>query len=183
MIAFLEGILVEHEADAVIVNVAGVGYRVFTTRVSAEVGENVKFFISEVIREDRHDLYGFLTKDEKELFVLLTDVQGVGPKIGQKILAAASSDALRKHIQNGDLDFFTSISGVGKKTAQKIILDLKGILVGDTTGLAMVRDDVTDALENLGYAKEDIAAVLPHVVGATPEERVKSALKMIGKHR
>lgn len=183
MIAFLEGLLAEHETDAVIVNVAGVGYRVFTTRVSAEVGDRVKFFISEVIREDRHDLYGFLTKDEKELFVLLTDVQGVGPKIGQKILAAASSDALRKHIQNGDLDFFTSISGVGKKTAQKIILDLKGVLVGDTAGSAMVRDDVTDALENLGYAKEDIAAVLPHVVGQTSEERVKSALKMIGKHR
>jgi Holliday junction DNA helicase RuvA len=115
--------------------------------------------------------------------VLLTDVQGVGPKIGQKILAAASSDALRRHIQSGDLDFFCSISGVGKKTAQKIILDLKGILVGNDINAPLVRDDVTDALENLGYAKEDIAAVLPHVSGTTPAERVKSALQLIGKHR
>lgn len=183
MIAFLEGLLAEHEIDAVIVNVAGVGYRVFTTRVAAEVGEKVKLFISEVIREDKHDLYGFLSKDEKDLFVLLTDVQGVGPKIGQKILAAASSDALRQHIQSGDLNFFTSISGVGKKTAQKIILDLKGVLVGSAGETALVRDDVTDALENLGYAKEDIAAVMPHIIGTTSEERVKSALQMISKHR
>ncbi len=183
MIAFLEGILAEHESDAVIINVAGIGYRIFTTRVAAEVGDKVKFYVSEVIREDKHDLYGFLTRDEKDLFVLLTDVQGVGPKIGQKILAAASSDSLRKHIQTGDLDFFTSISGVGKKTAQKIILDLKGVLVGDTAGSPMVRDDVTDALENLGYTKDDIAAVLPHVIGETSAERVKSALQMIGKHR
>lgn len=172
----------EHEADAVIVNVAGVGYRVFTTRVTAEAGDVVRLYISEVIREDRHDLYGFASKDEKELFVLLTDVQGVGPKIGQKILAAASPDALRKHIQAGDVSFFTAISGVGKKTAQKIILDLKGVLVSDEKA-TIIRDEVADALENLGYAKEDIAAILPHVVGETPEERVKSALKMIGKHR
>ncbi len=182
MIAFIEGILAEHEADAVIINVGGLGYRVFTTRVTAEVGERIKLFISEVIREDRHDLFGFKTKEDKELFIMLTDVQGVGPKSGQKILAAASGEALRRHIQAGDLDFFTSISGVGKKTAQKIILDLKGVLVGqDTT--ALIRDDVTDALENLGYSKDDIIAVLPHVSGVTPAERVKSALQMIGKQR
>jgi holliday junction DNA helicase RuvA len=183
MIAFLEGILAEHETDAVVINVAGVGYRVFTTRIAAEVGDKVKFYISEVIREDKHDLYGFLNNDEKDLFVLLTDVQGVGPKIGQKILAAASAEALRRHIQQGNLDFFTSISGVGKKTAQKIILDLKGVLVGDQADTPMVRDDVTDALENLGYAKDDIAAVLPYVSGVTPADRVKSALQLIGKHR
>lgn len=180
MIAFIEGILAEHEADGVIVNVNGIGYRIFAARVTAEVGERVKFFISEVIREDRHDLFGFTTKDDRELFIMLTDVQGVGPKIGQKILAATSGENLRKHIQAGNLEFFTSISGVGKKTAQKIILDLKGVLVGQDSA-AFVRDDVTDALENLGYAKEDILAVLPHVSGETPAERVKSALKMIGK--
>ena len=182
MIAYIEGILIDHEADAVIVSVGGVGYRVFTSRVTTEVGDKVKFFIVEVIREDRYDLFGFSSKDEKELFVMLTDVQGVGPKIGQKILAAASADALRQHIQTGNLDFFTSISGVGKKTAQKIILDLKGVLVGNDTD-NMVRDDVTDALENLGYTREDIMAILPHVTGETPAERVKSALKMIGKQR
>ncbi|MFZ2681628.1 MAG: Holliday junction branch migration protein RuvA [Patescibacteria group bacterium] len=181
MLAFIDGILAEYEQDAVIVNVSGLGYRIFTTRVTAEVGERVKFYLSEVIREDKHDLYGFSSRDEKELFVLLTDVQGVGPKIGQKILAAATSEALRRHIQAGDLDFFTSISGVGKKTAQKIILDLKGVLVDRDTS-SLVRDDVTDALENLGYSKEDIVAILPHVTGESPADRVKSALKLISRH-
>lgn len=179
MIAFIEGILVDHEADAVIVNVGGVGYRIFTTRVKAEIGDKIKLFVVEVIREDKYDLFGFATKDEKELFILLTNVQGVGPKIGQKILSAASSDSLRKHIQAGDLDFFTSISGVGKKTAQKIILDLKGVLV-ENEAETMVQDDVTDALLNLGYTKEDIMAVLPHVTGTSSAERVRSALRTIG---
>ena len=182
MIAYLEGTIVEYETDAVILNVAGVGYRVFSTRLSALPGETVKLFISEVIREDRHDLYGFVSKEERQLFVLLTNVQGVGPKIGQKILSATSVENLRKYIQAGDISFFTSISGVGKKTAQKIILDLKGVLVADEAGQAkVVRDDVTDALENLGYSRDDIAAVIPHVTGETSEERVKSALRMIGK--
>lgn len=185
MIAFVEGILAEIEGDAVIVNVGGVGYRVAITRTKKEVGEKVKYFVAEIIREDRHDLYGFETKDERELFYILTDVQGVGPKLGQKILSAASADALRRHISQGDVDFFTSISGVGKKTAQKIILDLKGVLVeGTEKGKKIeVSDDVTEALESLGYKREDIKGVLPHVVGATPELRVKSALKLLGKGR
>lgn len=180
MLAFVEGILTDHEEDSVIVNVGGLGYRIFTTRVTAEVGDKVKFYISEVIREDRYDLFGFLSKDEKELFLLLTNVQGVGPKIGQKILAAASADHLRKHIQQGDLSFFTGISGVGKKTAQKIILDLKGVLVNDEQGEDLA-DEVADALESLGYSRDDIRGILPHVTGDRVEDRVKSALRLMSK--
>ncbi len=182
MIAYLEGVIVEYETEAVILNVGGVGYKIFSTRLSALPGETIKLYISEVIREDRHDLYGFTSKEERQLFVLLTNVQGVGPKIGQKILSATSVDNLRKYIQAGDLSFFTSISGVGKKTAQKIILDLKGVLVGDDAGgEKLVRDDVTDALENLGYSREDIAGIIPHVTGETSEERVKSALRLMAR--
>ncbi|MFA5947166.1 MAG: Holliday junction branch migration protein RuvA [Patescibacteria group bacterium] len=182
MIAFIEGILAEHESDAVVVDVGGVGYRVMITRTKHEVGDKVKYFVAEVIREDKHDLYGFETKDERELFYIFTDVQGVGPKMGQKILSAASSDALRKHIQQDDVSFFTSISGVGKKTAQKIILDLKGVLVDtDSTGKTEHSDDVTEALESLGYSADDIRKVMPHVVGATIESKVKCALKMLSR--
>ena len=181
MLAWLEGIVSEHEVEAVIVNVSGLGYRVFTTRVDVEPGERIKFYLVEVIREDRHDLYGFLSRDEKDLFILLTNVQGVGPKIGQKILAAASPTALRQHIQAADLSFFTSISGVGKKTAQKIILDLKGVLVSDVSQELLVRDEVVDALESLGYAREQIIMILPHVIGETLEHRVKSALQLLSR--
>ncbi len=181
MISFLEGILAEHEADGVILNVGGVGYRLATTRVTTEVGEKVKFYVAEVIREDKYDLYGFETKDERALFYILTNVQGVGPKLGQKILSAATAEALRRHIQSGDVSFFTSISGVGKKTAQKIILDLKGVLVSDDASLPEGSNDVAEALESLGYRKEDIASVLKHVTGDTIETKVKSALKMLSR--
>jgi Holliday junction DNA helicase RuvA len=181
MIAFLEGILAEQETDGVILNVNGVGYRLAVARVKAEVGEKVKFYVAEVIREDKYDLYGFETRDDRELFYILTNVQGVGPKLGQKILAAATGEALRRHIQNQDVSFFTSISGVGKKTAQKIILDLKGVLVSDDPAKTEESNDVAEALESLGYKKEDINAVLKHVTGNTIEERVKSALKMLSR--
>jgi Holliday junction DNA helicase RuvA len=181
MIAFIEGILVEHAADGVVVNVNGVGYFLATTRVKSEIGDKVRFFVSEVIREDKFDLYGFETKDEKELFLILTGVQGVGPKLGQKILAAASPDSLRKHIQTGDVSFFTSISGVGKKTAQKIILDLKGVLVSESEEVTEEGNDIVEALESLGYRKEDISKVMKHVTGETIEAKVKSALKMLSR--
>jgi holliday junction DNA helicase RuvA len=183
MIALLDGVVAARETEAVILSVGGVGYRVFVARQTLEIGEQARLYISEVIREDKHDLYGFLSIDDKELFEILISVQGVGPKLGQKIMSAATSADLRQHIQTSDLGFFTSISGVGKKTAQKIILDLKGVLVNDDSQGALVRDDVTDALETLGYSKDDIQAVLPHVVGETSEDRVKSALRMLGKGR
>jgi Holliday junction DNA helicase RuvA len=183
MIAFIEGILADHESDAVVVNVGGVGYRVMITRTKHEVGDKVKYYVAEVIREDKHDLYGFETKDERELFYIFTDVQGVGPKMGQKILSAASADALRKHIQQGDVSFFTSISGVGKKTAQKIILDLKGVLVdGDAKPGEEQSDDVTEALESLGYSREDVKKISQYITGDTVENKVKSALKLLSRH-
>jgi Holliday junction DNA helicase RuvA len=180
MIALLEGIVVEHEADAVILNVNGVGYRVFSTRPTVEVGERLRLFISEVIRDDRHDLYGFASKEERELFVLLTNVQGVGPRIGQKILAAATANKLRSYIQAGDLNFFTSIGGIGKKTGQKIILELKGVLVSGDAADA-TQDEISSVLMGLGYSRQDVQEVLPHVTGSTEEDRLKSALKMLGR--
>lgn len=183
MISFIEGILTDHESDGVVVNVNGVGYKLAVPRVTSEVGDKVKFYVAEVIREDRYDLYGFESRDERTLFHILTGVQGVGPKMGAKILAAATADALRKRIQTGDVSFFTSISGVGKKTAQKIILDLKGIIVDvDAKGITPEKsDEVVEALESLGYSKDDISSVMPHVVGETVESRVKSALKMMSR--
>ncbi len=179
MLAYLTGTITTKTADAVILDVHGVGYRVGIAEDVGAVGSTATLHLSEVIREDRHDLYGFTSPDSLILFEALIGVQGVGPKAGMKIMSAGSSDTIRRVILAGDLSFFTGISGVGKKTAQKIILDLKGVLV-DATGVK-VQDDAADALESLGYSKEDIAAVLPHVQGASPEERIKSALRMLGR--
>ena len=184
MIAFLEGIIAGHESDGVLLSIGGIGYRVFCTREVAEVGQSAKFWITEIIREDRHDLYGFLRREEQALFEQLMSVSGVGPKLAQKILTSGSSEDLVRHIHAGEVDFLTSIGGVGKKTAQKIILDLKGVLVSaDPKENGMTEhSDVSDALESLGYSKADVLAISKDIVGETTEARVKSALKLLSRH-
>ncbi len=182
MIAFLEGNIAGHESDGVLLVVGGIGYRIFCGRETAEAGERAKFWITEVIREDRHDLYGFLRREEQALFEQLMSVSGVGPKLAQKILSSGTVENIVHRIQGGDIDMLTSIGGVGKKTAQKIILDLKGVLVavGEEKGIA--RSDVTDALESLGYSKSDIADIAQDIIGETTEAKVKSALKLLSRH-
>lgn len=179
MLAYIEGTITLLEAESVVVDVHGVGYRIFTARQRQEVGERQRFYVTEVIREDRHDLYGFPSQDELAMFEALTGVQGVGPKVGMKIMSAGSPDDVRRRILAGDLAFFTGISGVGKKTAQKIILDLKGVLVDD--GGVAPGDEAADALLSLGYSKEDIAAVTPHLKESDLSARIKEALKMLGR--
>ncbi|MFA6018450.1 MAG: Holliday junction branch migration protein RuvA [Patescibacteria group bacterium] len=183
MIAFLEGIIAGHEADGVLLAIGGIGYRIFCARETGETGEVATFWITEIIREDKHDLYGFLRREDQALFEQLMGVSGVGPKLAQKILSSGSVESLVQRIQAGDIDMLTSIGGVGKKTAQKIILDLKGVLVAvGENGEKVPRSDVTDALESLGYSKSDIAEVAQDIIGETTEARVKSALKLLSRH-
>ncbi len=183
MIAFLDGIIASHEQDGLILNIGGVGYRIFCVRENAEVGERCKFWITEIIREDKHDLYGFLKRDHQALFEQLMSVSGVGPKLAQKILSAGSIESLIQRIHAGDIDAFTGISGVGKKTAQKIILDLKGVLVsGEPKEVNRAQSDVSDALESLGYSKADISAIAQDIIGDTIEQKIKSALKLLSRH-
>lgn len=179
MLAFLEGTLAYLDDDAVVVAVGGVGYRVAVPRAVGEPGTKITLFLAEVIREDRFDLYGFSSRDELSFFHRLTAIDGVGPKMALKILAAGTLSDVHGKIQKGDLAFLTSISGVGKKTAQKIILDLKGQIVADEQSAA--DPDVVDALTSLGYSRADLDGVLPHLTGDTAEERIKSALKMLAK--
>lgn len=182
MIAFLDGTVSGHEADGILLAVGGVGYRVFCAHETAEIGEDAKFWITEIIREDRHDLYGFLRREEQALFEQLMSVSGVGPKLALKILASGTVENIVQRIQGGDIDMLTSIGGVGKKTAQKIILDLKGVLVSVGEEKGITRSDVTDALESLGYSKADIAEITQDIVGETTEAKVKSALKLLSRH-
>ncbi len=182
MIAFLDGMIAGHEDDGVLLLVSGVGYRISCGRDIAELGEHVKLWITEVIREDRYDLYGFVRREEQTLFEQLMSVSGVGPKLAQKILSSGTVENIVQRIHGGDIDMLTSIGGVGKKTAQKIVLDLKGVLVAVGEEKGVVRSDVTDALESLGYSKADIAEIAQDIVGETTEAKVKSALKLLSRH-
>lgn len=178
MFAFIEGKIEYLEADAVTVSVGGLGYRLFTPRAPGCVDETVRLHVAEVIREDRFDLYGFQTRDELAMFHRLIAIDGVGPKMALKILSAGTIDTLLRTMQSGDVGFFTSISGVGKKTAQKIVLELKGVLIGDA---AMEGSDVESALRSLGYSRSDLEHVLGNLTAETTEEKIKQALKMLGR--
>ncbi len=186
MIAYLDGTVTGIEADGVLLEVACVGYRVFVARQRNEVGEKVRLWIAEIIREEKHDLYGFFDRMEQALFEQLMSVSGVGPKLAQKILSVGNPDDVVKHIQMDDVAFLTSISGVGKKTAQKIILDLKGVLVLESHDVSNKTDttysEVSDALESLGYSKQNVSEIAKDIVGETVEARVKSALRLLSRH-
>ena len=154
MIGSLRGQILEVNPAFLLLEVQGVGFVVkssATTIAAAHVGEERFFYIHDHVREDARDLFGFASRVEQELFERLLTVSGVGPKVALTILSGGSPDAVRRAILQGDLAFLTAMSGVGKKTAQKIILDLKGQLVEENEG-AVGDGEVLQALVSLGYS-------------------------------
>jgi Holliday junction DNA helicase RuvA len=128
MIAFLEGTVAYTELDQIIVNVGGVGYRVYVTTPFAcrlQEGEHVRVHTHQHVREDAIVLYGFATHEERELFVRLQSVSGVGPKAALSIIGAGSLPMVCAAIQGEDVQFLMKVPGIGKKTAQRLIIDLK----------------------------------------------------------
>jgi Holliday junction DNA helicase RuvA len=187
MIARLRGEVVTRSASSVVVDVGGVGYLVQPTasaRRKAKPGQQVAFDTYLHVREDVLQLFGFAEPAERELFELLLSVQGVGPKVALAIVSGSSPDELRRAIALEDTARFQAIPGIGKKTAQRVVMELK-----ERLGEAPVSDEATplspkthlvarDALVELGYtlteAEEALAETDPE---APPEERVREALK------
>ncbi|MEN9558757.1 MAG: Holliday junction ATP-dependent helicase RuvA [Candidatus Parcubacteria bacterium] len=181
MIASLRGRITSLSATRATVEVAGVGYRVNAspnTLSRLVAHEDVLLFIHDHLREDAHDLYGFLSEEELGLFERLITISGVGPKAGMSILAVGSVDTITRAIMNGDLTVLTSAPGVGMKMAQKIVLELKGQLVDADTGTGPDRE-VMDALITLGYsaaqARQALKAVSADITDVS--DRVKEALR------
>lgn len=178
MIAALKGLVLEKSANEVIVDVNGVGYRVGVSLLSAsrlpETGAPIALRIRSVIREDAFDLYGFLSRTEEEMFLLLNSVNGVGPKSAMAVLSGLELEDLVGAIAKGDVARLKKIHGVGTKTAERIVLELKdkakllgtdGTPTSATKGKAKPRsaaNDLVSALVNLGYkeAQADQAAQL-----------------------
>lgn len=182
MIATLRGMVTEKLSDSLVVDSGGVGYEVITTVDDwggTKVGVEAYFHVYEQIREDAHNLYGFLTLNNKQLFAQLIGVNGVGPKMAMQILSAAGENRLRQAIASGDPALLKGITGVGPKTAQRVILDLHGKVEEGAVGLAPVSDSTYQALVALGYTP----AQATRAVQALPsdvtdeQERIKLALK------
>lgn len=164
MIASLKGVVAEKGLTEVIVDVAGVGYRVGVSLLALaqlpEAGQPVQLRIRTVVREDAFELYGFRTRTEEELFLLLTSVSHVGPKMALNVMSGLEVAELCAAIAKGDVARLTKLHGVGKKTAERLVLELKDKvkLLGAPDGAKPARgaasaqlDDVISALVNLGY--------------------------------
>src|SRR5262245_9973397 len=159
MIAHLRGKLVEKEPARLVLDVNGVGYEVFvpltTFTVMPERGVEVSIDIHTHVREDVIALYGFSSRQERKVFERLISISGIGPRLAVTILSGGSVEDLVNAIRRGDLARLTSIPGVGKKTAERIIVELKDKLqdFSEAAAKSGVETDVLSALENLGYGR------------------------------
>ena len=202
MIAHLRGSIHEKHPNRIVVDVNGVGYDVFVPLSTfyglGETGAPVSLRIHTHVREDAFLLYGFATRLEHELFERLIGVSGIGPKVALAVLSGIEPQELIRAIERGDLARLTAIPGVGKKTSERIVLELKDRLprapvAAATAGAAspdapVMRDDVVSALVNLGYHRplaEKAAEAAIKTCGSTPDasfERVlKQALREVAK--
>lgn len=184
MIARLRGAAVGHGPDGIVVDVGGVGYLVQATprvRAAAVAGKELTVETYLHVREDALQLYGFADAEERALFEQLLSVSGIGPKVALAIVSSAGPGELRRAIAREDTARFEAIPGIGRKTAQRVVLELKGTLPsepeapGSGDGHLVARD----ALVELGYTVADAEAALADVdPELTPEERVRRALRM-----
>lgn len=201
MIQFIRGKLVSVEEDRVIVDVNGVGYGIFMSMQAMsrlpQTGAEVKIHTYLNVKEDAMQLFGFLTRDDLMIFRLLIGVNGIGPKGGQAILSVLSSDDLRFAVLSGDVKAISAAPGIGKKTAEKLILELKDKLKiedalehrasapevsGGGADTDLVQSEAVQALVALGYGSmEALKAVkqIPPEEGVDVESVLKKALKIL----
>lgn len=198
MIALVRGTLAYKSIDHVIIDVGGVGYRLFiplsTFYALPETGE-IQLFTHTHVREDALLLYGFLSLEEKDLFVILIGISGIGPKLAVNILSHIPAGDLKRAIATGDVKRLSSLPGIGKKTAERLVLELKD-KVGPAAGLPVqagtaaaaapaandLFNDVISALVNLGYKENQARKVLESMELApdlSMEDVLKGALKVL----
>lgn len=186
MIGHLKGILVHQDLKSVVLDVSGVGYKIHTNTAGLEkqTGKPAEFWTYLAVRENALDLYGFKTKDELNFFELLISVSGIGPKGAMGILTVATLSNLRHAISSGDTSHLTKVSGIGKKNAEKIVIELKDKLVGVSgdMGHSISGDvDALEALRSLGYGEREAREALKKADGDTTEKKIRSALKNLNK--
>jgi holliday junction DNA helicase RuvA len=194
MIASLEGRVDAIGPDSLVVVAGGVGYRVFCgpgTLAAARTGQSMKVYTHHLVREDQQALYGFRSVEELGFFELLITVTGVGPKVGLAIVGSRPVADLQLAILQGDEAVLTSVSGVGKRLAGRIVLELKekvaaagGAAGGGVPGRGGSESEVMAALQSLGYTPSEAreaarGAVASLPPGATLEDRVKAALRTL----
>ncbi|SNV60749.1 Holliday junction branch migration protein RuvA [Veillonella rodentium] len=202
MIGYVRGIVTHLFKESCYVDVHGVGYRVYvptTTRQQLIEGQEVTLFTYLNVREDAMQLYGFWTEDEYELFILLISVSGIGPKVGLGILSGMTPEAFKLAVINGQVQQLTKLPGIGKKSAERLVLELKDKLAKMTRistaapiavqpiGMSVndVVNEAVEALVSLGYAERDVAPIVESLDDGKRDVSalIKSALVELGKGR
>lgn len=198
MIAYVSGLLADIEASSAVVDVNGVAYRVFTPvredLVRIGVGNKITLYTYLKVSQDDVQLFGFIRKSDLELFKMLIGVNGVGPRYALAILTQLEADAVQFAIASGDYKALTKVSGIGTKTAQRIVLDLKDKVgmpersdIGNTAAITSaasgtgVAAEAAAAMEALGYSRTEAMQVLQRIdtEGRTVEQILKDALKQL----
>jgi Holliday junction DNA helicase RuvA len=192
MIGHLRGKVTEKSGNTIIVDVNGVGYEVMVPTPDYEaavLNEERKFYTYHAVRENSEELYGFSSLTAKKIFELLISVQGIGPKAGIAIMSLSEAEEVRNAIANGDTAFISKASGVGKKSAERVIVDLRDkVGIPSRYGATEVKfgtavssaepDEALDALIALGFPLKEATAALENIdTSLSVEERIKLALK------
>ncbi len=197
MFYHINGVVTDIEPNMVVLECGGVGYALnasLNTISSVRTGERVKLYTYEIIREDAHDLYGFGSKSEKHCFELLLAISGVGPKAALSILSSNTPDGLALAVLNGDEKALTSAPGIGKRIAQRILLELKDKMAKESASVDLrpdaggaridaasaARSDAIAGLTVLGYSMPEINAALrtlPSIEGMSADQIIKAALR------
>ena len=182
MYNYIEGIVNEIKSNSIVLDNNGIGFLIYTPNPFAfQEGEKYKVYVYEYIREDEQSLYGFKKSEEKDLFLKLIDVKGLGPKMALPIIAMGSINGISDAINRENILYLKKFPKIGDKLARQMILDLKGKL--ELTGEVIelnATDELVEALKGLGYKDKEIKSIIPKVNTENKlEEQIKEALRLL----
>ena len=183
MYGYIKGIVIEIESSYIILENNNIGYLIYVANpYSFQIGSEYKVYLYTQIKEDEHLLYGFKEKEEKDLFLKLISVKGLGCKMAMPILATGSINGIVDAIDRENILYLKKFPKIGDKVARQIILDLKGKLASSSKDVVNVNSELVEVLTSLGYKNQDIKKIIPNVdSGLSIEEQVKEALKLLLK--
>ncbi len=182
MIAELRGKITAIGKDSVVIDVSGIGYLVHTIVLSYKEGDDAHIYTHLAVRENSMDLYGFVDKEELSFFELLIGISGIGPRSALAILGLTDVRTLKSATSSGDISYLTKVSGIGKKNAQKIVMELRDKIGVVTKHNLKEETEALEALTALGYSSKEARDALKNVPGDKRGDTwLKNALKQLGK--
>ena len=183
MYSYIKGIITIIEPGYIVLDNNGIGYLIYVSNpYHYKINNEYTVYVYQQVREDENTLYGFKTKDEKDLFLKLINVKGLGPKMALPLFSNGSLDGIIDAIERENILYLKKFPKIGDKVARQIILDLKGKLVSKENNVAIKDDELFEALQALGYKQGDINKIIPKISSELSiEDKIKEALKLLLK--